>query len=161
MVKNFLKTFWSIIEEYFATRYEIVPIVAEEKVEEATIIVENKATVKNFCLAIQSREGYIAPCKKYPKGTSSWRNNNPGNIKGLDGKFLKFNTYEEGFAYLKYYVRRVMEGKHKAYIKNPTIMQFFLVYAPEGDNNDPTSYASEVANKLGVTTSFLIKDLVL
>jgi len=120
----------------------------------------NKATVENFALAIQSREGYLGPCKAYPKGTPAWRNRNPGNCKGIDGNFLVFSSYEIGFAYLENYIRRVMAGKHKAYPKNPTIAQYFAVYAPSGDDNDPVSYANEVAGKLGVGVDFRLADLI-
>lgn len=87
------------------------------------------------------------------------RNNNPGNIKGLDGKFMKFKTYDEGFAYLCDYLTRACTGKHKAYRPDMTLRDFFSVYAPDGDkiiNN----YSSFVANRLGVFPSVKIKDLL-
>lgn len=139
------------------------PVVAEPVVVPPTPvapIVENKATVRNFCLAIQSREGYLNPSQYPPRGSTSWRNQNPGNCKDLNGNFLVFDTYEIGFAYLENYVRRVMVNKHLAYPTDPTIAQYFAVYAPTADSNDPTSYANEVASKLGVNSSFLIKNLI-
>lgn len=122
--------------------------------------VPKRDLLNEFCLAIQSREGHIAPCPQFPKGTPAWRNKNPGNIKGLDGKFLVFPSYEAGFAYLKEYVKRVALNKHTAYPKNCTIEQFFAVYAPASDNNEPLSYALEVANKLKVGLIFRISDLI-
>lgn len=159
-----LKSLWNIIVQVDAMRYEVVPSIPLHEPlsapETPIVPVVNKATVYNFCLAIQSREGYIAPCSQYPTGTSSWRHKNPGNCKDLQGNFLTFTSYELGFAYLDDYVRRVMGNKHKAYPKDPTIAQYFSVYAPTSDKNDPLSYAVEVAKKCGVDTSFLIKNLV-
>lgn len=161
---NFFRALWAIIEEFFATRYEVVPMVTPAEAPPAPVVVVpvvvNKATVTNFALAIESREGSIPPSPQYPKGTPAWRNNNPGNCKGIDGNFLVFSSYEIGFAYLENYIRRVMANKHKAYPKDPTIAQYFAVYAPTEDANDPVSYAVEVAKKLEVTSSFLIKNLI-
>src|SRR4029079_17524757 len=62
-----------------------------------------------FCLAIQEHEGWLVPGKDYPKGSRSYRNNNPGNIKygdfakscGAirkdDKYFAVFESYLDGF----------------------------------------------------------------
>lgn len=158
-----IQKFFDFIIAWYNARYEIRPITPLEAPQapvEVVIPTVNKATVENFALAIQSREGYIGPCKQYPRGTSSWRLNNPGNCKGLDGNFLVFTSYEIGFAYLENYIRRVMAGKHNAYPKNCTIAQYFLVYAPVADKNDPVSYAEDVAKKCGVSVDFLISNLI-
>lgn len=102
-----------------------------------------KGRLDEFCLAIRDYEG--------KPGDLNYRNNNPGNIRGTDGKFLKFNSYEQGFAYLKEYVIRACTGKHKAYPKDPTILQFFKVYAPSSDNNNPEKYAKWIATRMKST----------
>lgn len=105
-----------------------------------------------FCLAIQEREGYF-------KGSRSYRNCNPGNVKyspvgyapiyGVVRKdvdnFAIFKDYETGYLYLKNFI------KSKA-SKNPqqTIRQFISVYAPASDNNNEVAYADFIGNKLGV-----------
>ncbi len=120
-----------------------------------------KIAVDRFCEAIQAYEGWFPPGSVgYPKGSISYRNNNPGNIKGLDGKFLVFKTYAEGFTYLLNYVTRVKTNQHSAYPKDCSILQFFRVYAPTADSNSPQTYANFVATKIGVTTDFLVKDLI-
>jgi len=127
-----------------------------------------------FCLAIQKREGFFKPGEnaKYPRGTPAWRNNNPGNIKngpfarncggiGQDELgFAVFPTYEKGFAALKLLVTNAATGKSDIYKPTDTILQFFKKYAPAEDDNDPLSYATEVALKLGVPISFKIQHLV-
>jgi len=86
--------------------------------------------------------------------------NNPGAIKGKSGKFLKFDTYEEGFDYLYDYLTRACNGEHKAYKPNFTLLQFFEVYAPKYDKNNSLAYALWIAERLGVKIETQIKDLV-
>lgn len=117
------------------------------------------ASVTGMADAIETYEGYFPPSSAYPKGSTSWRNKNPGNIKSNKGNFLKFATYEAGYFALCDYIKRVGRGEHKAYPKNCTIKKFFEVYAPVSDNNDPTPYGVFVADRLNVSTDFLIKDL--
>lgn len=111
-----------------------------------------KNLLDEFCLAIRDFEG--------KPGDLNYRTNNPGNIRGVDGKFLKFKTMEEGMAYLKDYVTRACTGKHKAYSPKFTIIDFFNVYAPTSDNNNPGQYAKWVANRIGVDVSFKIQNLL-
>lgn len=113
-------------------------------------VVESK--LEALCLAIRDYEG--------KPGDLNYKNNNPGNIRGLDGKFLKFKTMEEGMEYLRNYVRRVAQNKHKAYKKDCTLLQFFHTYAPTLDNNNPDKYAIYVAKRLGVPTNTKVKDIV-
>lgn len=115
-----------------------------------------------FCLAIKSREGFLAPGenKMYPNGTSSWRNNNPGNIRSSSGPFIKFNTYQDGYNALKNIIIRACTGQSKVYNPNDTYYDFFGKYSPSSDNNDPKSYAEEVAKKCQVDPHTMIKNLL-
>lgn len=101
--------------------------------------------INRFCNGIKEYEG--------KPGDLNYLNNNPGNIRGVDGKFLKFKTWDEGFNYLQDYVKRVIRNEHKAYPKNCTILQFFKVYAPSDDKNNPTLYAAYVARKCGLSVN--------
>lgn len=111
-----------------------------------------KSKLDDFCLAIRDYEG--------KPGDLNYRNNNPGNIRGRDGKFLKFKTYNEGFAYLKEYVKRASTGIHKSYKKGCTILEFFRVYAPTGDNNNPDAYAKWVAKRINETVDTKVMDII-
>lgn len=93
-------------------------------------------------------------------GDLNYRLNNPGNIKGKNGKFLKFATWDEGWKYLLDYLTRATTGKHKSYKPEFSLLQFFKVYAPSADKNNPHAYASFVAKRLGVTVETQIKNLV-
>ena len=119
-----------------------------------------RPSVIDFADSIKVYEGWQSPSAKYPNGTASWRNKNPGNIKGTDGKFLKFETAEQGFKYLCEYIKRVARNEHKSYPKDCDIKQFFLVYAPANDKNLPVQYGVWVATRLQVLPDFLIKNLI-
>ena len=119
---------------------------------EEVLPINTVGKLEDFCLAIRDFEG--------KPGDLNYRNNNPGNIRGRDGKFLKFPTYAQGWSYLKDYVTRAATGKHKAYKPDFTIKQFFNVYAPSSDNNQPDLYANWVASRIGLATTFQIKNLV-
>lgn len=108
--------------------------------------------VTEFCLAISTYEG--------GPNDLNHKNNNPGNCRGMDGQFLKFKSYEQGFAYLKEYVTRACTGKHPAYKPDFTILQFFSHYAPSADNNNPQKYAEYVCVQLNIPITMKIKDLI-
>lgn len=93
------------------------------------------------------------------EGSRSFRNNNPGNIKGRDGRFLTFKTPEEGMEYLQDYLRRACTGKHAAYKPSMTLRDFFSVYAPDGE---PilSNYTSYVAQKMKVYPSKRLSEFV-
>ena len=94
----------------------------------------------------------------FENANKNW--NNPGAIKGLTGKFLKFSTYQKGFDYLVEYLRRAATGRHSAYRPDMTLLQFYKIYAPATDKNNPDQYSKFVADRLGVTIATKIKDLV-
>ncbi len=107
-------------------------------------------------------EGYIDPCQLFDKVVKtiakaierkencnkSW--NNPGAIRGTDGNFLTFPTYEEGFNYLCNYLERAATGQHKAYNPNCSVYEFFKIYSPSSDGNDPLKYAKDIISWTGL-----------
>lgn len=122
--------------------------------------------VKLCALAQQQFEGWYLPGSThggvlYPKGSPSFQRNNPGNIKGLDGKFLVFKTYEAGFEYLCQYIRNVATGKHKAYPRggDTTIMQYAHIYTGDAEPA-PTNYGVAIAKTVGLSTDAPMKALL-
>lgn len=117
--------------------------------------------------AIKEHEGWSV-------GSHSYRNNNPGNFKystsgylskyGLvkkdAGDFAIFPTYDQGWLYLVNSLKNWATTGNSLYKPTMTLLQFFHVYAPTSDNNDPNAYANAVAQKIGVPTSTQIKDLL-
>lgn len=93
-------------------------------------------------------------------GDLNYRNKNPGNIRGRDGKFLVFKTWDIGMEYLKDYVLKAITGKHLAYKKyypSMNFYQFFRVYAPTSDNNQPSHYAEVVCKRMQVSPNDIMK----
>lgn len=130
--------------------------------------------LRQFCLAIQQHEGWFS-------GSCSYRGNNPGNLRwsatqiGVhtcgSGEFSMFKTYEDGFNALMHQVRIVANGTSKVYNERAralnlkdssllTISQFFAIYAPSSDNNNPQRYAEFVAQKVGLPTHAAMMDLL-
>ena len=113
-----------------------------------------------FCKAIRDFEGV--------PGDLNYRNCNPGNcrcspvgylpkygnVKCSPGGFAIFPTYELGWEYLQALVH------HRAELHPEwTVLDFFKVYAPAGDNNPTEKYAKYVAARCGVIPTTKLKDL--
>ena len=123
-----------------------------------------------FCQAVQNHEGYFPPCKPYPRGSKSFRNNNPANFRwttliqqlGAIGKdpsgFAIFADYNSGYTALKTFITMAGSNQLKAY-KNCTISSFFAVYAPSYEN-DTLAYAKIVAKSVGMPITTKISSLI-
>lgn len=124
--------------------------------------------------AIKRMEGWFPPCPKYPSGSISFQNNNPGNIRppgegralrypegsiipGVGG-FCRYATPDDGFSDIVTLIQR-----RQAQFPNWTILQFFddpiHGYAPAADHNDPTAYANFIAAVCGGPVTTALKDL--
>jgi hypothetical protein len=117
--------------------------------------------LEDFCLQIRNFEGWFPTSR-------SFKNNNPGNCRystvGYDASYLPVLKDSKGFAVFKDYASgwRYLKNLVKLRISlHPdwTILDFLKVYAPSSDGNDPTHYAAVVAQKLGVTSAFKIKNI--
>lgn len=124
---------------------------------------QNKATLENLCLAIRDFEG--------KPGDANYRNNNPGNCRYNEGGYLPiygpvrrspngfaiFPTYEQGWLYLQNFLKSIL----KKY-PNLTLEEFiggkgrWGGYSPASDGNPVNEYATFLANRLGVDTSYKI-----
>lgn len=86
----------------------------------------------------------------------SVRNNNPGNMRGEDGNFIKFATPEEGSAAMAHDLGIKIEGNSKAMKSkfgenySPTLQNVISTWAPKEDHNDPVNYANIVSQKTGI-----------
>ena len=113
-------------------------------------------------------------------GSRSYRNNNPGNLKyigqkgtiGKDDKgFAIFDSYQSGWKALIHQITIVANGTSKGYLgparklglkdsSEMTLLQFFSVYAPAHDDNDPNAYCLFVCNKAGLDPKTKVKTLL-
>ena len=105
---------------------------------------------------IMKFEGWYAPSVTVPKGSTSWRNRNPGNLRdsifknGEDDKgYAKFNILSSGWLALTHDISIKLNGlsSHKLTPQN-TLHDFFNIYAPYMDHNDPQHYTKMVASWL-------------
>jgi hypothetical protein len=127
-------------------------------------IEEAKNMIEAWALAIKKHEGYFP-------GSAAYRNNNPGNFRCSSlvmGEFgatscvnnlAVFPTYEKGFSALKQFLIYACTGELRSYKPTMTLLDFYKVYAPSADNNNPLNYATAVATDLGVSVGTKIADL--
>jgi len=112
--------------------------------------------IEQWAKAIQKHEGYFP-------GSASYRNNNPGNFRCSSlvmGEFgatkcinnlAVFPTYEKGWEALKQFLIYACTDKLRSYKSSMTLLDFYKVYAPSADNNNPMNYASAVAKDMGIS----------
>ena len=101
--------------------------------------------------AVQLHEGF------YP-GSLSYRNNNPGNLRGKRGAFMQFPTYEEGLIALKYDLKMKIDGEAgsiQRFCKSTgipyervTFLDMISIYAPSADHNNPIQYCDVLVGQL-------------
>jgi len=121
--------------------------------------------LSQFAKAIQTHEGYF-------KGSRSYRNNNPANFRstpytkalGETGKdpqgFCIFPSYVVGFNALKTFLQDACSDRLKRYRGTMTLYEFFEVYAPSSDDNNPHQYADFVVKYIGIPTDTQIKSFL-
>jgi hypothetical protein len=87
------------------------------------------------------------------RGSTSWRNRNPGNLRPYDNFQSKddkgYRTFErlsDGWSALYADVHKKVFGEsiHKL-TPASTLTDFFNIYAPALDKNDPAQYSRQVA----------------
>jgi hypothetical protein len=118
--------------------------------------------MQTLAQAIQTQEGY------YP-GTIAYTDNNPGNLRYAGqpgatsgpGGFAVFDSYADGQQALYNQLNLYATGTCGACGGQPlTIEQMTAIYAPAGDgSNNPTAYANNLANALGVTPDTQLSDV--
>lgn len=102
---------------------------------------------------------------KYENTPKEW--NNPGALRYSPfensniGGFSRFLTYEDGRRALIYQLEIASSGKSRYYSPEMNIYDFFSVYAPELDNNNPQRYAEFVKDYCGFRGNEKIKDWIL
>ena len=102
----------------------------------------------------------------YKPGSLTWRNNNPGALRwsifqvGQRSGFSYFNSYEDGFKALMWDVEQKCKGNTRTKLgPESTIYEFFTVWSPTHDNNDPLKYAQFVARAVGLTIKSKLKEV--
>ena len=85
------------------------------------------------------------------KGSTSWRNRNPGNLRdsfskiGMDDKgYAIFMDLAHGWSALLADLEAKFKGSH-GLTPASTLHDLFSIYAPPTDNNDPQQYSRTIA----------------
>ncbi len=93
--------------------------------------------------------------------------NNPGNLRFIgqkyavnDNGFCKFDTYQHGYEALRAQIVSACSGNNKYYNPNGNFYDFYDVYAPAEDNNNPKTYAEFIAKYIGVSPLTIIKTML-
>jgi murein DD-endopeptidase MepM/ murein hydrolase activator NlpD len=120
--------------------------------------------IEDWANAAKKHEGWYL-------GSASYRNNNPGNFRcsalvmGELGatkcvnNLAVFPNYETGFNALKTFLTYACTDQLRSYKSTMTLLDFYKVYAPSSDNNNPLNYATIIAQDLGVTVNTKIGEL--
>ena len=119
--------------------------------------------------AIIIHEGWFpANPKTGYKGSRSFRNNNPGNLRtskfqnGSDGEYAKFETKEKGRAALRWDLTQKAMGETVTGLTGEsTIEDLINVYAPASDKNNTEAYIESIENQTGLKRTIKLKDLLL
>lgn len=116
-----------------------------------------KTIYDNIAQAIMRFEGYF-------KGSTSYINNNPGNLKyagqpaasGQDARgFAIFPTFQDGYSALIAQVKAMLNGSHSLYPSSMTLVQAFNRYSTTSQN----TYGNFVAEQLGVSPDITLAEL--
>lgn len=122
--------------------------------------------IEKMAAAIEKVEGWFP-------GSRSQRNNNPGNLRwnggeqwqgqiGVDsGNFIIFDSYNNGKRALMKLITNAATGQlAPSYDPRSGLYSFFQRYAPSSDNNDPKSYAEQVAAYMQIDVNTPISQFV-
>ncbi len=107
--------------------------------------------LRKLAQAHARHEGYFV-------GSVSYRNNNPGNIRGKGGAFIHYPTLGIGYAALEGDISAKIENRSKSmdryYIacglsySDAVFIDYINVYAPTADNNNPLAYVIHLCQQL-------------
>lgn len=74
--------------------------------------------------------------------------------------FAVFPTAEQGWAYSCNMLLAACKGQSGTFKPNMTMVQFFNVFAPTEDKNDPATYCKHVCAQMGIPITTQLKDLL-
>lgn len=151
-----LKNFLQVLLDQITTLWTMLQNLLHKKEE------KNDTLLIKWAEAIKRHEGWFV-------GSRSYRNNNPGNFRFTDylkslgavgadaNNYSIFKTFDAGWGALLQFLRDAQANELRAYRLHaqakgreiPTLRDFFEVYAPSADSNNPLHYAEVVAEYIG------------
>lgn len=124
--------------------------------------------LERLAYAIAEIEGWATPFNtKTPGGSRSYRNHNPGNLRGSpfavgtsDG-YAVFKTDIDGFEALKWDIRQKARGNTGTSLTGKsTLSEFIRIWAPLTDGNNPENYLKLLCTLTGFTPSMRLEELL-
>lgn len=124
--------------------------------------------IERLAYAIMEIEGWLTPFEtKTQGGSRSYRNHNPGNLRGspfasgiLDN-YAVFKTDTDGMEALKWDLRQKAKGNTTSGLHgDSSLADLVRVWAPASDNNAPESYLKQLCTKTGFAPSMKLKELL-
>jgi hypothetical protein len=102
-------------------------------------------------LPLEALADAIMQFEGWHRDSRSWRNRNPGNLRPVPGTdaacdpegYRIFASLAEGFSALTADLQAKFRGSHDLK-PSSTLLDLLNVYAPAGDNNNPTAYTQFV-----------------
>jgi len=91
--------------------------------------------------------------------TPAIRNNNPGNIRAINGNFRKFESIEEGHEAMIKDITKKLTGNSKHSHRITDLKSLIMVYAPASDGNNLDDYLHTVEQMTGYKPDTLISNM--
>lgn len=125
-------------------------------------------TLGKLLMAMARFEGWEIPSEKNSfRGSRSYRNNNPGNLRssifecGTIDNFAVFKNDLIGWNAFQYDIIQKCKGKTKTGLTpNSTIKDLINTWAPSSDGNHTQNYINFVCKETGLNENFMIGDLL-
>lgn len=143
----------------YDTELPILPEAPEVVQAEEIVPRETVNKIDILVNVIEEFEGFYA-------GSRAYENNNPCNLRyssrqsGKVAGFAYFDTYAEGREACVHQITIAADGRSRVYSPEMTLLQFFNIYAPSGDGNQPSVYYTYVINHTEFGPETRLKDLL-
>lgn len=118
-------------------------------------------------MAIAEHEGWMPPSEKNGfKGSRSYRNHNPGNLRSspfahsTDGGYAVFANDFVGFNALQWDLLQKSRGNTVTGLNGKsTLRELIYVWAPPSDSNDTEAYIRSVVRATGLPESTSLEEI--
>lgn len=123
--------------------------------------------IERLMLAMAEHEGWHDPSHpKYPNGSLSYRNHNPGNLRAspfavaVKGGYAVFRNDFVGFMAFHWDLMQKARGNTVTKLgPNSTLRDLIFTWAPPSDNNNSEAYLQKVIKRTGFAETITLKEI--
>lgn len=128
----------------------------------------NSLKLQRLVLAMAEHEGWHpVGDPKYPDGSRSYRNHNPGNLRGSpfadrkkDG-YAVFGSDAMGWFAFQWDIWQKAQGNTQTKLSpKSTLRDLIYVWAPPSDNNNTEAYLADVVQKTGFSPALTLQEII-